>query len=144
MLQVLPPNTTWESHYSHYTLFPVITGHYVLIFPSSVHSQSCAIFGDPMDCRMPGLPVHHQLLGLLKLMSIQSVMPSNLLILCHPLLLPSIFPSTRVFQISQLFSSSGQNIGASASASVLPIFSFRVDWLDLLAIQGTLKSLLWF
>ena len=51
-----------------------------------------------MDCNMPGLPVHHQLQSLLKLMSIKSVMPSNHLILCCPLLfLPSIFPSIRVF-----------------------------------------------
>ena len=52
----------------------------------------------PRDCSMPGLPVHQQLLWLLKLMSIKSVMPSNHLILCHPLLpLPSIFPSIRIF-----------------------------------------------
>ena len=51
-----------------------------------------------MDCSMPGFPVHHQLLNLLKLMSIELVMPSNHLVLCHPLLLPpSIFPSIRVF-----------------------------------------------
>ena len=51
-----------------------------------------------MDCSTPGLPVHHQLLELTKLMSIESVMPSNHLILCGPLLLmPSVFPSIRVF-----------------------------------------------
>ena len=60
--------------------------------------------------------------NLLKLMSIESVIPSNHLILCCPLLLlPSIFPSIRVFQISQFFASGGQSIGASASASVLPM-----------------------
>ena len=60
--------------------------------------------------------------GLLKLMSIESVMPSNHLILCHPLLLlPSIFPSIRVFLMSWLLASGGQSIGASASASVLPV-----------------------
>ena len=60
--------------------------------------------------------------SLLKLMSINSVMPSNHLVLCHPLfLLPSIFPSFRVFQISHLVASGGQSIGASASASVLPM-----------------------
>ena len=59
--------------------------------------------------------------SLLKLMSIKLVMPSNHLILCRPLLLlPSIFPSIRVFPMSQFFASSGQSIGASASASVLP------------------------
>jgi len=71
-------------------------------------------------------------------MSIVSVMPSNHLILCHPLLLrPSIFPRI----------SGGQIIGVSASTSVLPVntqswLMFRTDWLDLLAVQGTLKSLL--
>ena len=59
--------------------------------------------------------------SLLKLMSIESRMPSNHLILCHPLLLlPSILPSIRAFQMSQLFTSGGQTVGVSASASVLP------------------------
>ena len=58
---------------------------------------------------------------LLKLMSIELVMPFSHLILCYPLLLPSIFPSIRVFSISQFFASGGQSIGASASASVLPM-----------------------
>ena len=80
-------------------------------------------------------------------MSIQSVMPSNHLILCHPLLfLPSIFSSIKVFSRSQFFTSGGQSIGASASTSVLPInipglMSFRIDWFNL-AVQETLKSLL--
>ena len=61
-------------------------------------AQLCLTLCDPMDCSTPGLPVHHQFLELLKLMSIKSVMPSNHLILCCPLLpLPSIFPSIRVF-----------------------------------------------
>ena len=60
-------------------------------------TQSCPTLWDPMDSSTPGLPVHHQLLSLLKLMSIESMIPSNHLILCHPLLLPSIFPSIRVF-----------------------------------------------
>ena len=62
---------------------------------SSVQSLS-RVCSDPMDCSMPGFPVHHQLPEL-KLLSIESVMPSNHLILCHPLLLPSIFPSIRLF-----------------------------------------------
>ena len=70
---------------------------------------------------------------LLKLMSIESVMPSNHLILCCPfLLLPSISPASGSFPMSQLFTSGGQSIGASAS----------IDWFGLLAVQGTLKSLL--
>ena len=84
--------------------------------------------------------------SLLNLMSIQSMVPSNHLILCRPLLLlPSIFPNIRVFfPMSQLFASGGHTIGVSASASVLPMNSqdFRMDWLDLLAVQGTLKSLI--
>ena len=61
-------------------------------------AQSCLILCDPMNCSMPGLPVHHQSRSPPKPMSIESVMPSNSVILCHPLLLlPSIFPSIRVF-----------------------------------------------
>ena len=63
-------------------------------------SQSCPTLTlcNPMDCSTPGLPVHHQLLELLKLMFVESMMPSSHLILCYPLLLlPSIFPSIRVF-----------------------------------------------
>ena len=63
---------------------------------SSVQSLSLTLC-NPMDCSIPGLPVHHQLQSLLKLMSMESVMPPNHLILCCPLLLPSIFPSIRVF-----------------------------------------------
>ena len=83
--------------------------------------------------------------SLLKLMSIKSVMPSKHLIFCHPL--PSCcqsFPASGSFLRSQFFTSGGQSIGVSASASVLPgnIQDFRMDWLDFLAVQGTLKSLL--
>ena len=61
-------------------------------------SQSCLILCNPVDCSTPGFPVHPNSWSLLKLMSIESVMPSNHLILCRPLLLmPSIFPSIRVF-----------------------------------------------
>ena len=101
-----------------------------------------------MDCRMPGLPVHHQLPGLLKLMSNESVMPSNHLILCCPLLLPpSILPSIRVFSNESVlcvrwpkYWSFSFNISASNEYSGL--ISFRMDWLDLLAVQETLKSLI--
>ena len=85
--------------------------------------------------------------SLLKLMSIVSVTPSSHLTLCWPLLLlPSIFPSIRLFPMSQFFISSGQSVGVSASASVSSneysgLISFSIDWLELLAIQGTLKSM---
>ena len=61
-------------------------------------TRSCLTLCDPMGCSTPSFPVRHQLLDMLKFMSMESVMPSNHLILCHPLLLlPSIFPSMRVF-----------------------------------------------
>ena len=86
--------------------------------------------------------------SLLKLMSIEPVMPSNYLILCHPLLLlPSIFPGIRVFSNESVlcirwpkYWSFSFNISPSNKYSGL--ISFRIDWLDLLAVQGTLKSLL--
>ena len=83
----------------------------------------------------------------LRLMSIQSVVSSNHLILCRPLLLLSIFPKSGSFPMSRFFTSSGQSTGVSASTWVpLMIYSglisFRMDWLDLLVAQGTLKSLL--
>ena len=86
--------------------------------------------------------------SLLKFMSFELMMPYNYLILCDLLLLlPSIFPSIRVFPMCQLFASTGQRTGASASASVLPMnihswFPFRIDQFDLLVIRGTLESLL--
>ena len=89
-------------------------------FQFSLVAQSCLTLCDPMNCSTPGLPVHHQLRSPPKPMSIESVMPSNHLILCHPFLLPSIFPRIRVFQMSQLFASGGQSIGVSASTSVPP------------------------
>ena len=85
--------------------------------------------------------------SLLKLMHIELVMPSSHLILCRPLSsCPQSLPALGSFPMSQLFASGGQNNGVSASSSVLPmnpgLISFRMDWLDLLAVQGTLKSLL--
>ena len=85
-------------------------------------TKSCLILCDPMDYSTPGFPVLHSLQELAKLMSTESMMPSDHLILCHPLLLlPSIFPSIRVFSNDWLFTSGGQCIGASASASALPM-----------------------
>ena len=101
-----------------------------------------------MHCNTTDLPVHHQSQCLLKLMSIESLMPANHLILCHPLFFPpTIFSSIRVFfsesvlpirwpkywSFSFSFSPSNEHSG---------LISFRIDWLDLLAVKGTLKSLL--
>ena len=78
---------------------PVAFERCLSFFPSLCSvAQLCLTLFNPRDCSTPGLPVHHQLLSLFKLMSIESVMPSNHLILCRPLLLPpSVFPSIRVF-----------------------------------------------
>ena len=97
-------------------------------------AQSCPTLCDPTDCNTPGLPIHHQLPE-----SAESVMPSNHLVLCRPLLLPSIFPSIRVFQMSQLFISGGQSIGVSASTSVLPMNiqdRFPLGWTGLISLQS--------
>ena len=85
--------------------------------------------------------------GLLKLMSIESVMPSNHLILCHPFLfLPSTFPSTRVFSNESaalcIRWSKNWSFSSSPSNECWGLISFRIDWFDLLAVQGTPKSLL--
>ena len=115
---------------------------------NSVQSLSHVWLCDPMNRSTPGLPVHHQLLE-----STQThvhwvgdtIQPS------HPVFPYSSclqsFPASGSFQMSHLFASDGQSIGVSASKSVLPnehsgLISFRMDWLDLLAVQGTLKSLL--
>ena len=85
--------------------------------------------------------------SLLKLMSIESVMPSNHLILCHPLLLPSIFHSIRVFSNESVLQIRWPKFW-SFSFSISPsneysgLISFSIDWFDLLTVQGTLKSLL--
>ena len=111
-------------------------------------TQSCLTLCDPKDCSTPCFPVYHQSLSVLKLMSIESVMPSKHLILCHPLLLqPSIFSSIMVLSNESVlhirwpkYWSFSFNISPSNEYSGL--ISFRMDWLDLLAVQGTLKSLL--
>ena len=81
--------------------------------------------------------------GLLKLMSIESVMPSNHLILCHPLLLPSVFPRIRVFSKESVLRLRGTKywcFSISPSNEYSGLISFRMDWFDVLEVQGTLKS----
>ena len=102
-----------------------------------------------MNCSSPGLYDHHQLPeSTQKPMSIESVMPSNHLILCCPLLLlPSVFPSIRVFSNESALYIRWPKYW-SFSFSISPsnehpgLISFKMDWLDLFAVQGTLKSLL--
>ena len=109
-------------------------------------AQSCPTLCDPMDCSTPGFPVHHQLLEFTKLMSIESVMPFNHLIICHPLcLLSSNFPSIRVFSNESVLPIKWPKYW-SFSFSISPsneysgLISFRMDWLYLLAVQVILKS----
>ena len=111
-------------------------------------TQSYLTLCDPMDHSTPALPVHHQLPESTKRMSIKLVVPSNHFILCHPLLLlPSIFPSIRVFSSESALCIRWPKYW-SFSFSIIPFkehpgwISFRMDWLDLLAVQGTLKSFL--
>ena len=111
-------------------------------------TQPCPTLCDPMNHSTAGFPVHYQLLELTKPMSIELGMPSNHLILCRPLfLLSSIFPSIRIFSNEPAlcircpkYWSFSFNISPFNEYSGL--ISFRMDWLDLLAVQGTLKNLL--
>ena len=111
-------------------------------------AQLCPTLCDPMNCSTPGRLSITNSRSSPKLMSMELVMPSNHLILCRPLLLPpSIFPSVRVFSNESALHirwpkrwSFSFNISPSNEHSEL--ISFRMDWLDLLAVQGTLKSLL--
>ena len=114
----------------------------------SLVAQSSPTLCEPMNRSTPGLPIHHQLPESTQTHSTQSVMPSNHLILCHPLLLLSpIPPSIRVFSNESalhirwpMYWSFSFNISPSNEHPGL--ISFRMDCLDLLAVQGTLKSLL--
>ena len=118
-------------------------------------TKSCLTLCNPMDCSMPGFLGLHYLQEFTQTY-VELVMPSNHLILCCPLfLLPSIFPSIRVFSNELTLPIRWPVVGASASASILSmniqgwfplgltgLIFFRIHWFDLLAAQGTLKSLL--
>ena len=119
-------------------------------YPYSISSvtQSCPTLCDPMNGSMLDLPVHHQLPEFTQTHVHRLVMPSNHLILCHPILfLPSIFPSIRVFSNESVLCIKWPKywsfcFNTSPSNERSGLISFRMDWLDLLAAQGTLKSLL--
>ena len=110
--------------------------------------QLCLTLCNPMDYSMPDFPIlHTNSQSLFKLMFIESVMPSNHLIICRPLLLPSIFRSIRVFSNEsslgirwpKYWSFSFSTSNSNEYSGLIP---FRMDWFDLLAVQRTLKSLL--
>ena len=107
-------------------------------------AKSCLTLYNPMNCSTPELPFFW---SLLILMSIESEMPSNHFILCHPLLLPLIFPSIRIICNESAFHIRWPKYWSfsfriSPSNKYSGLISFRIDWFDLLAVQGTLKSLL--
>ena len=111
-------------------------------------TQSCLTLCDPMNRSTPGFPVHHQLLEFTQIHVIKSVIPSSHLILGRPLLLlPPIPPSIRVFSNESTLRMRWPKYW-SCSFSIIPskgipgLPSFRMDWLDLLAVRRTLKSLL--
>ena len=119
-----------------------------VIYMFSSVSQSCLTLCNPMDCSTPGLPVHHQFPEFTQAHVHWVGDVIHHLILCHPLLLPpSIFPSIRVFADESAlrirwpkYWSFSFNISLSNEYSGL--ISVRMDWLNFLAVQGTLKSLL--
>ena len=148
---------------SHLTLHSKMSGTRWVITPSwlsrslrlfcfsSVHSLSRVWLFDPMNrstTLQPPSPSSSPGVHSVRLTSIESVMPSSHLILGHPFSsCPQSFPASESFPMSQLFASGGQSTGVF-SFSIIPSkeipgpISFRMDWLDLLAVQGTLKSLL--
>ena len=111
-------------------------------------AESCPTLCHPMNCSMPGFPVHHQLPEFTQTHVRRVMMPSSHLILCRPpLILPPIPPSIRVFSNESTLPMRWPKYW-SFSFSIIPskeipgLISFRIDWLDLLSVQGTLKSLL--
>ena len=115
-------------------------------FSSVAHS--CLTLWDPMNCSTPGLPVHHQLPEFTQTHAHRVSDDSSHFILCHPLLLlPPIPPSITVFSNESTLrmrwpKNYSFSFSISPSSEHLGLISFRMDWLDLLAVQGTLKSLL--
>ena len=113
-----------------------------------VQSLSRARLCDPMDCSTPGSSVLHYLPSLLRFMSIELMMLSSHLLLCRPLLLlPSLFPRIRIFSNELALhirwpKDWRSSFSISLSNEYSELISFKIDWFDLLAVQGTLKSLL--
>ena len=131
-------------------MYLIRTDSNMFLFQFSSVAQSCVTLCDPIDHSTPGFSAITNSQSLLKLTSFESVIPSNHLILCHPLLLLPCLqssPASGSFLMSRLFASGDQSIG-NFSFGISPfneysgLISFRIDWFDLLAIQETLRSLL--
>ena len=134
----------WDLWFSHPPIINDKAIYIVSVILFSSVAQSCPTLCSPMDCSMPGFPVHHQLP---ELVQTPSSLPSNHFILCRPLLfLPSIFPSIRVFCNDSFLHIRWRKYW-SFSFSITPsneysaLIPFRIDWFDL-AVEGTLKSFL--
>ena len=131
-----------ELNFGRIDIFIVLTLQYMNIASVSSVAQSCPTLCDPMDCNTPGFPVHHQLLELAQTHVIESVMPSNHLILCSPLLLlPSIFASISVFSNESTLHIRWPKYWSfsfiiSLSNEYLGLISFGMDWLDPLQSKG--------
>ena len=162
------PETSSEKHkicyypgIKHITDWSHIPGPWLLSKLNSLHladkdlysqfssvAQSCLTLCNPMNLSTQASLSITNSRSPPKLMPIELVMPSNHLILCHPLLLlPSIFPSIRVFSNELVLHIGWQNywsfsFNISPSSEYPGLISFRMDWMDLLSVQGTLKSLL--
>ena len=125
-----------------------ITNYYSVQSVQFSHSSHVQLFATPWSAAYKAYLSITNSRSILKLMSIKSVMPSNHLILYHPLLLPpSIFPSIRVFSNESALcirwpKNWSFSFSISPSNEYSGLISFKMDWLDLLAVQGTLKSLL--
>ena len=136
--------------YIHTHVYNTVMLYYIhcISVQFSLVTQSCPTLCDPWTSARPASLSITNSQSLLKLMSIESVMPSNHFILCSPILLPpSIFPGNRVFSNKSVlcirwpkYWSFSFNISPSDEYSGL--ISFRMDWLDLLAVQGSLKSII--
>ena len=125
--------------YSHQCLHFTSSNKFLLLFSA----QSCRTLCDPMDCAACQASLSFTISqSLLKLMSIESVISSNHLILCHPLLLlPSIFPSIRVFSRESALLIRGPkywsfSLSISPSNEYSGLISFRIDWFELLVYKG--------
>ena len=131
---------------TYWVLYSFIVVYLLIRLSVSSIAQLYPTLCNPMDFSTSGFPVHHQIRSLLKLMSIELVKPSNHLILSHPLLLlPSVFHSNRVLSSESVLPIRWPkywsfSFSISPSNEYLGLISFRMDWLDLLAVQETLKS----
>ena len=122
-----------------------VYSHYFYSVQFSPVAQPCPTLCNTMDCSMPGFPLHHQLL---ELPQTHVIRVSDVIQPSHPLWWQrsshQSFPASGSFWVNQFFSSGGQSIGVSALASsfqwIFRTISFRMDWLDLLAVQGTQES----